>query len=109
MLGLMIKDKIRWHDQWSSELGRRFQIHDFTDNLIIFAEGQSREEILAVLGDASGEVYELLELEDAPPDSCDYMVASAAAIIANPFELRLRHIHFVTFPVMKCFYCFCPL
>lgn len=76
MLGLMIKDEIRWHDQWSSEFGRRFQIHDFTDNLIIFEEGQSREEILAVLGDASGEIYELFELEDAPPDSCDFMVAS---------------------------------
>ena len=35
MLGLPIKDKIRWHDPWSVEFGRRFQIHAFTDNLII--------------------------------------------------------------------------
>ena len=76
MLGLMIKDNIRWHDQWSTEFGRRFQIHDFTDNLIIFEEGESRDNILAVLGDASSEVYELFELENAAPDSCDYMVAS---------------------------------
>jgi hypothetical protein len=76
MLGLLIKDEIRWHDQWSTEFGRRFQIHDFTDNLIIFEEGQSREEILAVIGNADKDIYELFELEDAPPDSCDFMVAS---------------------------------
>jgi len=77
MLGLMIKDKIRWHDEWSSEFGRRFQIHDFTDNLIIFEEGHSRDDILEVIGNASEEIYEFVELEDAPPDSCDYMVASS--------------------------------
>ncbi len=76
MLGLLIKDEIRWHDQWSSEFGKRFRIHDSSDNLFIFENEVTREEVLAVLGKVPEDIYELFEVEDAPEDQCDYMAAT---------------------------------
>ncbi len=30
MKGLLIKDKLRWHDQWSQEIGKRLMTKDST-------------------------------------------------------------------------------
>ena len=76
MLGLLIKDQIRWQDSWSTEFGKRFKIKDSTNNLLIFDDKCTREEIFAVIGKGSEDVYELFEVEAAPTDQCDYMADS---------------------------------
>ncbi len=76
MLALLIKDKIRWQDKWSAEFGKRFSIHDTTDNLFIFEDGCTREEILAVLGKVPEGIYELFEVKGASKDQCDYLADS---------------------------------
>ncbi|WP_020674854.1 hypothetical protein [Geopsychrobacter electrodiphilus] len=76
MLGLLIKDKIRWQDKWSAEFGQRFGIHDSTDNLFIFEDGCTSEEIMAVIGKVPKGIYELFEVEASPKDQCDYMADS---------------------------------
>ncbi len=76
MLGLLIKDKIRWQDKWSAEFGQRFNIHDSTDNLFIFEDECTKEEIIAVIGKVPEGIYDLFEVEAAPKDHCDYMADS---------------------------------
>ncbi len=76
MLGLLIRDEIRWHDRWSSEIGKRLTVMDSTNNLYIFDEKHGREEILSLLKDAPEDIYQLFEVEEAPQDSCDYMADS---------------------------------
>jgi hypothetical protein len=76
MLGLLIKDRIRWQDSWQVEFGKRFKIKDSTNNLLIFDDECTREEIIAVIGKGSEDVYELFEVEAAPKDRCDYMADS---------------------------------
>lgn len=76
MYGLKIRDEIRWHSRWSSEIGRRLQVLDSTNDLYIFDPSQSRDDILAVLGEAPGDLYELFEVHEAPEDSCDYLADS---------------------------------
>jgi hypothetical protein len=76
MLGLLIKDQLRWQDSWSVEFGKRLKIRDSTDDLFVFDDLCTREEILAVIGKGSEDVYELFEVEAAPRDQCDYMADS---------------------------------
>lgn len=76
MLGLIIRDEVRWHDRWSSEIGRRFSVKDSTDNMYVFDERHSREEILSVLRDAPEDVFQLLDLQEAPEENCDFMLDS---------------------------------
>lgn len=78
MKGLLIQDEIRWHETWSAEIGRRLRVKDSSNNLFIFDEGTSREEILKVLGDAPEACYQLFELEAAPEEDCDFMGDSGA-------------------------------
>lgn len=78
MLGLRILDEVRWHDRWSSEIGRRLQVKDSTNNLFIFSDQQSREEILSLLQDAPDDMYELFEVETAPEEGCDYQADSGS-------------------------------
>ncbi len=76
MLGLVIRDEVRWHDSWSSEIGKRLKVVDSTNNMYIFDEKHSRDDILAIIENAPGELYEIFELEKAPPDSCDFLLDS---------------------------------
>lgn len=76
MLGLLIKDKIRWQDTWSVKFGQRLKIHDSTDDLFIFEDGCTRDEIVAVLGTVPESIYEIFEVEAAPRDHCDFMADS---------------------------------
>ncbi|MBE0599142.1 MAG: hypothetical protein IH614_18000 [Desulfuromonadales bacterium] len=75
MLALKILDKVRWHDQWSAEIGRKFSVWDSTHDLFIF-DRHSREEILELLKDAPGDLYELFEIEEAPAEGCDFLADS---------------------------------
>ncbi len=92
MLGLFIKDEIRWHEQWSSEFDNRFRIHDSSYNLIIFEDEHTREDILAVLGKAHEDLYELFEVEDAPSDQCDYTATSGRCFNRKDVELPPREV-----------------
>ncbi len=76
MLGLVIRDEVRWRDSWSSEIGKQLDVVDSTDNMYIFDERHSKDDILAIIGKAPQDLYELFELETAPPDSCDYLLDS---------------------------------
>lgn len=76
MLALHIKDKIRWQDRWSTEFGRKLRIQDSTDNLMIFGEECTRDEILAVLESVPESLYEILEVETASKGQCDYLADS---------------------------------
>ena len=76
MLGLKIRDEIRWHDRWSAEIGRQLQVKDSTNDLYIFDERHSRKDILSILKEAPDELYELFEVREAPEEDCDYMADS---------------------------------
>ena len=76
MKGLLIKDEIRWHDHWSSELGKQLETRDSSNNLIIFAEKHGNEDILAIIAEAPEESYQILDLEQASEEECDFMADS---------------------------------
>lgn len=76
MLGLIIRDPVRWHDRWSSEIGRRFSIRDSTDNMFVFDDRHSQAEIESVLGDAGRDLYQFVDVQEAPREGCDFMLDS---------------------------------
>lgn len=73
MLGLKILDEVRWHDLWSAEIGKRLSVSDSSNDLFIFAAQHSRQEVLALLQGVPEELYQLLELDEAPQEDCDFM------------------------------------
>lgn len=76
MHGLRILDEIRWHDHWSSEIGRKLEIRDSSNDLYVFGRRHSREEILSVLKDVPEGLYQLFEIVEAPEEDCDYLADS---------------------------------
>jgi hypothetical protein len=76
MKGLRIQDKIRWHDRWSSEIGRRLKVRDSSNDLYIFDEQHGRGDILAVLHEVPEELYQLFEVTEAPEEECEYLTDS---------------------------------
>ena len=49
MKALLVKDELKWHRDWSSELGRRLETRDSSNNLLIFGENCTEEEILKII------------------------------------------------------------
>ena len=76
MKALLIKDELHWHPDWSSQLGTVLATRDSSNNLLIFAEGCSEQDIRKVIGKASPDMYEILDLEEAPREDCDFMADS---------------------------------
>jgi hypothetical protein len=76
MLGLRIHDELRWHDRWLAGIGERLRVADSSNDLFIFDAAHSRDEILAVLGTVPEELYELVEVAEAPEEDCDYQADS---------------------------------
>jgi hypothetical protein len=77
MQGLQIQDTIRWHDKWSSEIGRRLKVKDITNDMFVFDEKHSREDILAVLKEVPEDLYQIFEVVENPSEEdCDYMADS---------------------------------
>lgn len=76
MRALWIKDELHWHDRWSSTLGASLETRDSSNNLLIFDEKHSREEILAFLAEAPREYYEILELTPATEEDFDFLADS---------------------------------
>jgi hypothetical protein len=73
MQALIIKDKLRWHDKWSSDIGQKLDVKDSTNDMFIFDQKYSREDILAVLEAVPQDMYQILEVTEAPEEDCHYM------------------------------------
>jgi hypothetical protein len=73
---LMIQDELRWHDRWSSEIGRKLKVKDSTDQMFVFDEQHTREDILTVLSGVPAELYRLVDAEEAPEESCEILADS---------------------------------
>lgn len=73
---LVIQDELKWHDRWSSEIGRRLSVKDSTHHMFVFDERHSREDILTVLAEVPAELYRLVEVEEAPEESCEVQADS---------------------------------
>ncbi len=76
MQGLLIKDELRWHGKWSSEIGKQLAVKDSTKDLYIFDPKHSRKDILKLLNQVPADMYQLLDLEEAAEEDCDYMADS---------------------------------
>ena len=76
MKALQILDEIRWHDRWSSEIGKRLNVMDSTKDLYIFEEDLTREDILGILQGVPEDLFRLFDLEAAPEEDCDFMADS---------------------------------
>jgi hypothetical protein len=73
---LMIQDDLRWHERWSSEIGRRLKVKDSTHHMFVFDEQHTREDILTVLSGVPAELYRLVEVEDAREENCELLADS---------------------------------
>lgn len=76
MLGMRIQDKLRWHERWSSAIGERLRVKDSSDDLFIFDAAHNRDEILGVLREVPGDLFELFNVAEAPEEDCDYLADS---------------------------------
>jgi len=76
MKALLIKDKILWDEEISSRLGMTLDITDSSNNLLIFAENLSEGDILKVIDKNPHDSYQLLDVEEAPEEDCDFMADS---------------------------------
>lgn len=76
MLGLRIRDELRWHDRWSAKIGEQLKVVDSSNDLFIFDAAHARGEIMTVLGSVPEDLYELFDVAEAPEDECDYMADS---------------------------------
>lgn len=73
---LMIQDELRWHDRWSSEIGKRLKVKDSTDHMFVFDEQHTRDDILTVLSGVPTELYRLVDVEEAAAESCEILADS---------------------------------
>ena len=76
MKALLVKDELHWHTDWSSMLGTMLETKDSSNNLLIFTKNCSEEDILKIIGRAPGEIYRILDLEEATEENCDFMADS---------------------------------
>ena len=76
MKGLTILDQVQWHENWSSEIGRRLKIVDSSDDLFIFDPECSEEDIRSVIQEIPQDLYQMFDLEEAPREDCDVMADS---------------------------------
>ncbi len=76
MKALLIKDELYWLNEWSSKLGTMLDTKDSSNNLLIFAENCLEEDILKVIGKVPQNIYQIIDLEEAPEEDCDFMADS---------------------------------
>lgn len=76
MKALLIKDELHWHKDWSSQLGTLLDTRDSSNNLLIFAENCSEEDILKIIGKGQRDSYQIIDLEEAAEENCDFMADS---------------------------------
>ncbi len=78
MKALLVKNELQWHKDWSSRLGAMLDTKDSSNNLLIFAQSCSEEDILKIIAQAPREIYQILDLEEATEENCDFMADSGA-------------------------------
>ncbi len=76
MKGLLITDKLHWHDAWSVRMGQTLKIEDSSNNLFIFPENLPAQALKTTLADIPEERYRLMDLEPARDEDCDFMADS---------------------------------
>lgn len=76
MKALLVKDELQWHRDWSSRLGTMLDTKDSSNNLLIFAQSCAEEDILKIIAKAPREIYQILDLEEASEEECDFMADS---------------------------------
>lgn len=76
MKALLIKNELHWQDHWSVELGKHLETRDSSNNLLIFSRACGEKEIMDVLADAPRDLYQIIDLEEAPEEDCDFMADS---------------------------------
>jgi hypothetical protein len=76
MKGLLIKNRVSWRDCWSVEIGKKLRVMDSTYDLLIFDESHDTADILDIIGEAPAGCYQILELEAASQDLCDFVADS---------------------------------
>ncbi|OHB33935.1 MAG: hypothetical protein A2X84_05795 [Desulfuromonadaceae bacterium GWC2_58_13] len=76
MKALLIKDEVLWNEESSSKLGTALDIKDSSNNLLIFSDALSEADILKVIDKTPRESYQLLDLEEAAEEDCDFMADS---------------------------------
>lgn len=76
MKALIVKDELNWRDHWSVELGKNLEISDSTNNVLVFKDKYSEKDIRDIVSDAPDELFEIVDLEEASKESCDFMADS---------------------------------
>ena len=76
MKALLIKNELVWRDSSSVALGAQLDIMDSSDNLLIFKEGNTEQDILNIISDEPKNAYQLLDLETVPETECEFMADS---------------------------------
>jgi len=76
MKALLIKNELVWRDSTSAALGAQLDIVDSSDNLLIFKEGNTEQDILNIINDEPKNAYQLLDLETVPETECEFQADS---------------------------------
>jgi hypothetical protein len=73
MKGLLIKDKTHWCDSWSARIATSLEILDSSYDILIFHHRHNVEDILALVSEAPSHLYRILDVEEAPENSSDFV------------------------------------
>lgn len=83
MNAIRIMDKLLWPTSKSASLAKQLPIVDSTDDLLIFDESCSREDILDIVNPANQATYQLLKLKAAPESVCEFLTDSGRCYIRD--------------------------
>lgn len=73
MKGLQITDSLLWANTKSAALGRQLPIVDSSNDLLIFAENCSEQDIMRIINPVSMKAYRLLDMEKAGEAECEFL------------------------------------
>ena len=76
MKALIIKNELLWNPELSRKLGEKFAISDSSNNLLIFADNRRERDIQKVIGQASKDSYQIVDLVESVDEECDFMADS---------------------------------
>jgi hypothetical protein len=76
MKALLIEDELVWRDSSSVALGAQLDISDSSNNMLIFENNNTEQDILNLISDVSENAYRLLDLEKAPEEDCEFLADS---------------------------------
>ena len=76
MKALLIKDELVWRNSSLAALGAHLDISDSSNNMLIFKDGSTEQDILSLISDVPKRAYRLLDLEAVPETECEFMADS---------------------------------